>query len=316
MSSEWILRPAGRPLFIFAHQDDETALAGIAHHVVGDDERGAFVWWTNGDGPAPARGIAPATYAVTRIAESAAALQSLGASTRRKVDLETSEIENYRRIVQIADGGAARQSAVQYFTAEAERVELAIRAAAADRVFLLAWQGGHFEHDLLHVMTVRAVRKLRRETGHPIPIVQCPAYEFASLCALRFKPWFKGDRRRYALDADDAAAKRATFVAHASQAAVFASFRRVIGVSGALGALRGRRVSFDDYLNVEEFGVVDPDFDYTRSTHWPDLLNYAFDDYQGIAIRFASMLRPVVRGLLADSAELAEAGPQREPRKG
>jgi LmbE family N-acetylglucosaminyl deacetylase len=289
----WILRPGGRPLFIFAHQDDETVLAGIIRRIVGDDARGAFVWWTNGDGLAPAAGIPPADYARIRIAEADIALERLGASKKRKTDLESSEIENYRRFTHVEMGGRRRDEAMKYFEEEARRVEQAVRAADPDRVFLLAWQGGHPEHDLVHLMTVRAIKKLRAETGRPIPIVQHPAYEYVIACALRFKPWFSGDKRSITLSAEELEHKRAVFEAYPSQVELIDKFRTVIGVVGAASILTGRKITLEQYLSKEQFGVVEPDLDYRRSTHRLDRLNYMLDDFEGIPIRFSTMIAPI-----------------------
>jgi LmbE family N-acetylglucosaminyl deacetylase len=298
VSSAWALRSGGRPLFIFAHQDDETVLAGIIARIVGDDRCGTFVWWTNGDGLAPLTGESPRAYAKIRMAEAAEAMRRLGAQPHRKRDLDSSEIENYRRLTHVAAGGQLRQAALHYFMAEAERVERAIREADPDRVFLLAWQGGHPEHDLTHLMTVRAVQKLRQETGRPIPIIQCPAYEYVILCALRFNPWFDGDRRRIELSLEERQKKRAVFDAYPSQQDLFRRFEQVVKVVAKFSALRGHPVDVESYLAVEEFGVVDPELDYTRSTHRVEALNYINDDFEGIKIRFDTMIRPVAEMLL------------------
>jgi LmbE family N-acetylglucosaminyl deacetylase len=299
VDTEWILRRGGRPLFVFAHQDDETVLAGIIRRVIGEDERGTFVWWTNGDGLAPGSGMTPAAYARMRIAEAEQALERLGGSAKRKIDLESSEIENYRRFTHVADRGRPRDRAFDYFLTEAEKVERVVRQADPDRVFLLAWQGGHPEHDLTHLMTVRAVRKLRKETGREIPIVQCPAYEYVIACALRFKPWYDGDKRAIALDAGEREAKRKVFEAYPSQAPLFAKFRKVVGAFALASTLRGKSMSAEDYLGVEQFGVVDPELDYTRSTHRLDRMNYMLDDFEGVPIRFSTMIRPLAELLLS-----------------
>ncbi len=298
VSSAWILRPGGRPLFIFAHQDDETVLAGIISRIVGDDRCGTFTWWTNGDGLAPLTGESPQAYAKIRMAEAEEAMRRLGAQPHRKRDLGSSEIENYRRFTHVAAGGQLRQAALHYFLAEAERVERVIREANPDRVFLLAWQGGHPEHDLTHLMTARAVKKLRQETGRPIPIIQCPAYEYVILCALRFNPWFDGDRRRIELTPEERQKKRAVFDAYPSQQELFRRFEQVVKVVAKFSALRGRPVDVESYLGVEEFGVVDPELDYTRSTHRAEALNYINDDFEGIKIRFDTMIRPIAELLL------------------
>lgn len=299
VSAGWITRAGGRPLFVFAHQDDETVLAGLIRRIIGRDERGAFVWWTNGDGLAPAARMAPESYARIRLAESAEALRRLGASAQRKIDLLCSEIETYRRLTHVAAGGAQRSQALAYFEHEARRIEQAVRQAEPDRVFVLAWQGGHPEHDLVHVMTARALRRLRRETGRPIPLIHCPAYEYVIACALRFKPHYRGDRRSITLTPAELAHKLRVFEAYPSQQRLLASFRRVITVAGLLSGLRGRRLSVEDYLSKEEYGVVDPRLDYRRPTHRLELLHYLLDDFEGIPIRFSTMVRPVVTALLS-----------------
>lgn len=300
VSTDWLLQPAGRPLFVFAHQDDETTMTGIIQRVIGSDERGSFVWWTNGDGLAPQAKMDPEAYARIRIAEATDALKRLGGSEERKTDIATSEIENYRRFTHVAEGGMKARDAIAYFREEADKLERAIRAADPDRVFLLAWQGGHPEHDLTHVMTARAIRLLRTETGRPIPIVQCPAYEYVIACALRFKPWFGGDRRHILLSDDELACKRAVFDAYPSQASLLASFERVITIVGALNLVRGRRITAEEYVTKEELGVVAPRLDYTRSTHHVERLNYMLDDFEGIPIRFDTMIRPIAAALLSD----------------
>jgi LmbE family N-acetylglucosaminyl deacetylase len=293
-----LLAPSGKPLFVFAHQDDETVLAGIIRRIVREDERGTFVWWTNGDGLAPGSGMSPATYARIRIAEAGEALKRLGGSDKRKIDLESSEIENYRRLTHVGEGGRARDRAYEYFLAEADKVERVVREADPDRVFLLAYQGGHPEHDLTHIMTARAIRKLRKETGRDIPIVQCPAYEYTIACALRFKPWFQGDRRRIVLDDEERAAKAKVFDAYPSQASLFAKFRKVVEAVGFASIVRGKRMSAEEYIGVEEYGVIDATHDYAQSSHRLDRLNYMFDDFEGTPIRFSNMVKPVAELLL------------------
>lgn len=295
--SEWILASDGRPTFVFAHQDDETVFAGMIRRIIGDDARGRFIWWTNGDGLAPEAKMTPERYAEMRIAEATESLRRLGGSPERKVDLESSEIENYRRMTEVAAGGATARGAIDYFLQEAERVERAIADADPDRVFVLAWQGGHPEHDLVHLMTARAVRRLRRTTGRAIPLIQVPAYEYVIACPMRFKPWFKGDVRAIDLDSRELEAKRRVVDAYPSQAELVRKFRKVIDVLGALSTLRGRPFRSETFLAREEFGVVDPDLDYLRSTHRWDRLNYIGDHYLGVPISFARMIRPVAAAL-------------------
>jgi LmbE family N-acetylglucosaminyl deacetylase len=299
VSSEWLLGRHGRPLFVFAHQDDESVCAGLIHRVCGDDGRGAFVWWTNGDGLAPLAKMDPTAYGVLRQAESADALARLGISPARKVDLECSEIENYRRFTHVARGGALADQALAHFRREAERVEQAVRRADPDRVFVLAWQGGHPEHDLCHVMVARALRKLRRETGRPLPLVQVPAYEYVILNPMRFKPWYAGDRRRLRLTADEMAAKERLLAAYPTQADLIGQFRRVLSALGVVSALRLMPFTARGFLAEEELGVVEPGLDYTRSTHRVEALNYINDDFEGEPIRFDTMIAPIAADILA-----------------
>ncbi len=300
VETDWILASEGRPLFVFAHQDDETVLAGAIRRILREGTaRPTFLWWTNGDGLAPGSGMHPAAYARMRMDEATASVVALGGDPADKVDLASSEIENYRRFTHVAAGGRLGARAIDYFLAEAERVEAAVRRADPDRVFLLAWQGGHPEHDLTHLMTVRAVRRIREATGRAIPIVHCPAYEYVIACALRFKPWFAGDARRVALDADQIAAKRKSFEAYVSQRGLFEHFERVVRVFGAASALIGRPFTVEDYLATEAFGVIEPHHDYTESSHRLERLNYMLDDFEGIPIRFDTMIRPLARELLA-----------------
>ncbi|MEQ9502597.1 MAG: PIG-L family deacetylase [Deltaproteobacteria bacterium] len=299
VATDRLLQPVGRPLLVFAHQDDETVVAGSIRRILrGGGARPTFLWWTNGDGLAPGSGMHPAAYARMRMDEATASVVALGGDPSAKVDLGASEIENYRRLTHVAAGGTLGARAVDYFLAEAERVEAAVRHADPDRVFLLAWQGGHPEHDLVHLMTVRAIRKLRLETRRPIPIVHCPAYEYVIACALRFKPWFRGDVRRVELDDDQRAAKRRSFEAYVSQRGLFEHFERVVRTLGGVSRLVGRPFTVEDYLATEVFGVVEPDHDYTASSHRFERLNYMLDDFEGIPIRFDRMIRPLARELL------------------
>jgi len=298
VDTEWILAPAGDPVFVYAHQDDEAASAGMIRRITGNDQRGRFIWWTNGDGLAPMAKMDPQEYASIRIDECSESLRRLGGSVKNKVDLKTSEIEVYRRLSEIPQGGKLRDEHLAFFENEAQRVEAAIRDADPDRVFTLAWQGGHPEHDLTHLMIVRAVRKLREETGRPIPIIQSPAYEYVIAVALRFNPFFGGDRRSIHLSDQELEAKLKVFEAYPSQEELFEKFRRLMNTLGLLSTLRFKPFTHVDYIQKEEFGVVDPDLDYHRSTHTFEYCNYMFDDFEGVPIRFDTMIRPLVDVIL------------------
>ena len=296
VSDDWLLSRGGRPVFVFAHQDDELVMAGLIRRVIGPAAR--FIWWTNGDGLAPAAHQDPEDYARVRIAEATESLRRLGGAAHQKVDLASSEIENYRRLTQVARCGAPREAALAYFRGEARRVEEALRDADPDRAFVLAWQGGHPEHDLTHVFVARALRRLRRETGRPIPLVQCPAYEYLIANPMRFKPWFRGDVRALRLRPDELDEKQYVMRAYPSQFELLAQFKQVLSTWTWLASVLGGPATVEDFLSREQYGVVAPDVDYTHSTHHIEWLNYINDDYEGIPIRFETMIRPIVEDLL------------------
>lgn len=299
VSDAWIASEHGRPLFAFAHQDDEIVVAGLVARVLGAGGRGTFLWWTNGDGLAPGAGADPAEYGRLRIDEATESVHRLGGHQAAKIDLECSEIENYRRFVAVAAGGPGAKNALDYFRAEAERVEQAVREADPDRVFILAWQGGQPEHDLTHVMVTRAVRRLRQETGRPIPIIGAPAYEYTILCPMRFKPWYRGDRRAIRLDGEEMARKLGVLEAYGSQAELFRQFTWVVRGLGVISSLWLRPFGARAYLSREVFGVVDPDLDLLASTHRFEALNYMGDHFEGEAIRFDTMIRPITEAILS-----------------
>lgn len=294
VNSDWLLSRQGRPMFIFAHQDDETVMAGIIQRIAGDNKRGSFLWWTNGDGPAPAQHLSPLAYGQTRQTEATAALKCLGISKRRKFDLGCSEIEIYRQLTCVRHGGMAGQHALEFFGDQAVQIETQIRKFKPDRVFVLAFQGGHPEHDLLHAMVALALQRLRAKTGQALPLIQSPAYELSLLVALRFRPWFRGDRRFIQLSEKELAGKMASLRAHQSQTHVMLKFQTILGMWEKISGWRGRKLTLENYLAHEEFGVVDPNLDYAQSPQKFDRLNYMFDDFEKIPIRFSTMVRPVI----------------------
>ena len=120
-------------LFLFAHQDDEV---GIAPRIVREVAAGNIVhcaYLTNGE----AKGVS----AATRCAESSRVLGALGAG---KIDIAFIGNE-----VGIPDGGLAEN-----LGAVLEAVIGWIRSWKAPpcRLYFLAWEGGHHDHDAVHIL--------------------------------------------------------------------------------------------------------------------------------------------------------------------
>ena len=163
-----------------------------------------------------------------------------------------------------------------------------------DIVWSAAWQGQHPEHDLVHFFAHTAVRRLRRETGKPVPMYEFPEYEFVILVPLRFKPWRNGVVHRVRLTDEDMASKMQVLTAYESQDKLFAQFESVIGVLGTVSALTGKGFDSVEYLRVEEFAPVPEDRDYTAKPHILPALDYMLDEHKGVRIRFQSMIKPIV----------------------
>jgi LmbE family N-acetylglucosaminyl deacetylase len=178
----------------------------------------------------------------------------------------------------------------------ADEVERIAREAAPDVLWTLAYQGGHPEHDLMHLYAARFHRRLARETGRPLPFFELPAYELG-IVPLRFKPWRRAPVHEVRLADAEFARKRAMFDAYPTQWRILRDFERLIRVYGVLSTLRLRPFSFADFGKREEFAPVPPDRDWTRSSHLHPKLDYPGDDYRGTPIRFEKTLAPIARAL-------------------
>lgn len=281
--------PKSRVMFVFAHQDDELAYAGLIQRM---PPSARFVWLTNGDGLAFETGTPRPVYAATRQAETVAAMRLCGVGPERLRFLGYSEHDIYHRFLDVGRRGASAHDVQAFFRDMAAHVSAEVRAFRPDVLVVLAWQGGHPEHDLAHVMAVRA---LADRPG--VPVLELPEYELFNTVPLRFPPWKRGPVHEIRLTPAEMEVKRRVADSYPSQGRIVAQFRTLLGVLGALSALRLKPFTADDYLAREEFGPVPRGRDYTRSPHGLDLLDYIREDCDGVPIRYDAMIGAIVRGL-------------------
>jgi LmbE family N-acetylglucosaminyl deacetylase len=287
-----VFAPERRHLVLLAHQDDEAGYGGLLQRLAPR----RVVWLTNGDGLAPAEGADPLEYARVRRAESVKALAEVGVGEDRLGFLDFSEIDIYARLAGMVQGtGKAAGLALARECFQAVLAQ--VREVQPEVVWTLAYQGGHPEHDLVHLCAFHAARVAGRERGRPIPVYELPEYEFLFLVPLRFKPWRRLPCHEIRLTPDEVARKAALAASYPSQQAIVGAFRKLIGVYGALSALRGRPFSFQQFGAREQFAPVPPDRDHTRSTHLSPRLDYIRDDFQGTPIRFERTLSLIAADL-------------------
>ena len=140
-----------RALFIFAHQDDEVA---IAPRIVQEVEAGNSVfcaYLTNGT----AKGVPTET----RCAESLRVLEELGAGT-----IEIAFIGN---ALGTADGQLSTQLSLTY---QALLDWIATWQAPPSKLYFLAWEGGHHDHDAVHAIGLTLARHYPRATAWQFPL--------------------------------------------------------------------------------------------------------------------------------------------------
>lgn len=282
--------PGRRHLFVFAHQDDELPYAGLIRRCRPDVQ---LIWLTNGDGLAPEAGEQPEAYADKRRLESIAAMDCLGIGQPALTFLEHSEIAIYKLLARMSDSRVG--GVPPTFERIYESVEEAVLAAQPDVVWTLAWQGGHPEHDLAHLCTARALRRLADRTGRALPLYELPAYELTFVVPLRFRPWRRAPHHAIELTPDELRAKHEMMACYPTQAEIIEGFERLIGLYGRLSALRLRPFDFSTYAALEQFAKVPASRDYTRSTHVHPRLDYIGDDYAGCPIRFERTLARIAR---------------------
>jgi LmbE family N-acetylglucosaminyl deacetylase len=142
-------RPPRHSLFVFAHQDDECLLSTRIAREVAAGRRVHCVYLTAGSGPGVPSPV--------RDAESRAVLADLGVAAE--------DAHFVGSLHRIPDGS------LPLHLAEAERrLEEAVGHLPIHRVFCMAYEGGHQDHDASHVAALAFARRrglLRRTWGIP-----------------------------------------------------------------------------------------------------------------------------------------------------
>ncbi|MBM4371156.1 MAG: PIG-L family deacetylase, partial [Deltaproteobacteria bacterium] len=180
--------PSTRHLMVWPHQDDEVMYTGLIGRLGPETD---FLWVTNGDGLAPEAGEEPAAYAARRMAETDAVLGTLGRPLARRVNLAVSEIELYDLFIALTLTPERRGEVMDRVQEIGEAVFREVKRAAPAVVWVPAFQNGHPEHDLVHVLAALAVRRLRA-AGQSLSLYQVPEYEYLIFIPHRFHPLYRG----------------------------------------------------------------------------------------------------------------------------
>ena len=230
-----------RHLVLLAHHDDELPYAGLLSRM-GANVR--VIWLTNSDGLAHESELTPEAYAKARYQESLDALEHLEIAEPQVQSLWHSEYELYdlMRLMRAGD------SVPERFMSMADEVEHIARDFNPDVIWTLAYQGGHPEHDLMHLYAARLVRRLNSERGQPIPFYELPAYELI-VVPLRFRPWRLKPYFAMSLTDEEYAAKERMLECYPTQQRIIDEFRSIITLYGRLSWLRLRPFSFDDTVS-------------------------------------------------------------------
>ncbi len=289
---EDLFAPGKRHLVLIAHHDDELPYAGLITRM-GPNVRVVFL--TNSDGLAHEDNMDGDAYAKLRWHESVDALAHLDIPEEKIVSFWHSEYELYDLFARMGAGETGGEVPRRFFDM-ADEVEADARAFEPDVVWTLAYQGGHPEHDLMHLYATRFVRRLEAERGVEVPFYELPAYELI-LVPLRFKPWRRAPFHEVWLTPEQEAAKARMLECYPTQRRIIKEFRTVIGIYGKLSWLRLKPFRFEDYGRREVFAPVPRARDYSRSTHISPRLDYMFDDYKGRPILFHKAIGPIAAAL-------------------
>lgn len=227
-----------RPLFVFAHPDDE-CFASIALGKLLRKKRDVHcVWATSGQ----ARGGMD-----VREKELHASLNLLGASQEKAVLLRLPN----RGLLPLLDSGAAKLGEI-------------IAQHKADTVVVPAYEGGHIDHDAVNFMAWHALTHHLDRTPQP-KLLEFPLYNrtgnlFTLFWRINDFPKDTDSGFRISPDAEDIRTKHAMMAAYKSQKRDMIPFRR------ALSASRLR-------LKGEPYRPFPTDRDYLKPPH-PGRLNY------------------------------------------
>lgn len=279
---------------VWPHQDDEVMYAGLISRLGPELD---FVWVTNGDGLAPMEKADPVEYAQMRLKETDAVLGVLGRPLERRTNLAVSEITIYDNFADLTRTPERRNEIMDFFGEIAEAVYREVARIRPQVVWVPAFQNGHPEHDLVHIVTGLALRRLRAE-GHEAALYQVPEYEYLIFIPHRFHPRYPDVIHALDLTPEEVALKRRCLECYPSQVELFRYFERVIGGIGGAMRLIGRGFDLDDFLSREQFGPVDRDLDYARSTHVFEWANYINEKHDGVKIRFDRHVAEIAKELV------------------
>ncbi len=290
----YIFLPETRHAVTVAHQDDELGYSGLFQRL-GEDSR--FLWLTNGDGLAPFVNEDPQSYAEKRLAECRNAMTAMGRKTEEMTELAHSEIAIYDRFVELGQAGAD-DALTDIFEEMAEQVLDFLRKTQPDVVWTLMFQGGHPEHDLIHLITAYALKRYEKEIGREILFMQLPEYELTILIAMRFPPWYRGARHEIILTAEEMERKRKVIESYPSQQELFEKFQKVLNATCKVTSVFGSGdLDVERFLARETFGPVPSTLDYMRSPHHFPLADYLFEKHNGTKIHYEPMLSAIARRL-------------------
>jgi LmbE family N-acetylglucosaminyl deacetylase len=281
-----------RPLAVLAHQDDEVTFSGVLQRGAG---RMHILWTTNGDGLYFEAGVAPHQYGPLRMKEALKSAAAIGIPPKHTACLAYSEVDIYRRLMYVTQNPEATTWLKPYFQQIIDDIRAYLFQYRPQCVFTCAYQGGNPEHDLTHYFTRLALDDYEHETGEVVPLLHVPMYEYTVLVALRFNPFYRGLRWRYQLSEKEMECKRKHYEAYPSQMDMFSKFENVLGAIGKLGVLtRGKALTAEEYLSIEEFGPVPEDWDYLVNPHAFDKANYIGDHFAWVPVSFDKSVRPIV----------------------
>jgi len=261
---------------VFAHEEDEVPCAGMLQR---QGPRSEYIWVTNGDGPSEKNGQSPTVYAEQRKRESKAALRSLGKAASQLKSLGYSERDDHVLFKQLRQTDT-RNEALNKIGQMAERVYQELKAAHPDILWTSAYQGGHPEHDLVHLLVCNARKRIETEEHRHIPLLVFPEYQFSSvppfIIPFRFKPWKKQTVQLLSLDHEELQKKLALGSDYPSQAAFMKSFTRGVAAAGTLNRFRigGRKLTSPEMAETEEYQEVPESFDHLKSPNARPWENY------------------------------------------
>lgn len=289
-----LFSPTTRHMVVVAHQDDEVMYSGTLRRL---PPNARFLWVTNGDGLAPEVNMDPRAYAEIRKTECDQVLLTLGKSLDARRCLDESEIEIYTNFVELTLNPGRTKEVMDFFHRIGNEIYRELKAHQPDVVWSAAFQNGHPEHDLVHILTAYALRQIERETGRKTLFLEWPEYEYTILICFRFHPLSKGIRYEIRLTDEELDYKERAIACYPSQVKLVGSFQKVIDRIGMAGRLIGKGFTAKDFVSREVYGEVPPDRDYTRSTHWFEWANYMFDKHKNVKVRFNKHLAVIAETL-------------------